>query len=128
MGQMPNEFADLLAAYPPEVRSLTLAARELVLTSIPNATETVDVKARVVGYGFGTRYVDIVFTLILSKTGVKLGIVGGAELPDPKGLMHGAGKRHRHVQISEPSDLKKPGLKALLKTALGTWRAKYGSR
>jgi hypothetical protein len=128
MAQLSNELADLLSAYPTEVRSLALKVRELVLSSIPNAIETVDGKARVVGYGYGTRYVDTIFTIILSKTGVKLGIVNGVELPDPKGLMQGAGKRHRHVQISESSDLQRPGLKALLKTAVGAWHAKYGGR
>ena len=128
MAELTNELGELLAGYPAEVRSLTLKLRELILACVPKALETVDVKARVIGYGYGTRYVDTICTIILSKTGVKLGIVGGAELPDPNGLMQWAGKRHRHVQITEPSDLKKPGLKTLLKSSVAAWRARSSLR
>jgi hypothetical protein len=55
--------------------------------------------------------------IILSKSGVKLGIVNGATLPDPKGLLEGAGKRPKYVVLSAPSDLRRPGLAPLLKSA-----------
>jgi hypothetical protein len=48
----------------------------------------------------------MVCTLILSKSGVKLGLVGGAALSDPYGLLAGTGKVHRHVQLRAPEDLK----------------------
>ncbi len=70
-----------------------------------------------VGYGFGTGYKDMICTIILSKTGVKLGIVNGASLADPKGLLEGAGKRHKYVAFSATSDLRKPGIVALLASA-----------
>jgi hypothetical protein len=53
---------------------------------------------------------------------VKLGIVRGTDLPDPKRLMAGAGKVHRHVQLYSADDTKKPGLRQLLKAALTAWR------
>ena len=61
-------------------------------------------------------------TLILSQTGVKLGIPYGAAMPDPNALMRGAGKVHRHVVLQTPADLKQPGLKALIKAALAAWK------
>jgi hypothetical protein len=60
--------------------------------------------------------------LILSREGVKIGIARGAELSDPKKLMQGSGKVHRHVQLRTIADLKRPGLKPLLKAALNAWR------
>ncbi len=72
-----------------------------------------------IGYGFGAGYKDMICTIILSKAGVKLGIVGSAALPDPTRLLEGTGKRHRYVPIAEASDLKKPGLKSLLNGSRG---------
>ena len=44
-----------------------------------------------------------VCALILSKTGVKIGLFRGSELPDPKGLLRGSGKVHRHVAPRDAS-------------------------
>ena len=108
----------LLAPYPPEVRDLALAAREYLSQVLPRATEMLDVPAKLLGYGYGPGYKGMVCSLILSRTGVKLGIAYGSELPDPKQLMQGSGKVHRHVQLQAPADLKQPGLRPLLKAAL----------
>ena len=59
---------------------------------------------------------------MLSKVGVKLGIVRAADLPDPKKPLEGSGKVQRDVQFKGLSDLKKPGLKPLLKTAVAAWK------
>jgi hypothetical protein len=112
----------LLALYPPEIRVLVQSARDFVAEVLPGAEETLDVPARLLGYGYGPGYKGVVCTLLLSKTGVKLGIVRGAELPDPKGLLSGSGKVHRHVQLHTQADLKQPGLKPLLKAALAAWK------
>ena len=111
-----------LGSYPPEVRDIAQAARALVADLLPGAEETLDEAARVIGYGYGPGYNGLVCTLLLSKTGVKLGIAYGAELPDPKHLMQGNGKVHRHVPLRTPADTKRPGLKPLLKAALAAWK------
>src|SRR5262249_32979589 len=74
------------------------------------------------GYGYGPGYKGLLCTLLLSKNGIKLGISHGSELPDPKQLMQGSGKAHRHVQLRTKNDLKQPGLKLLLKAALAAWK------
>jgi hypothetical protein len=68
-----------------------------------------------------------VCTLILSRSGVKLGIVRGSELSDPKQLMRGSGKVHRHVQLNTIADLKRPGLGSLFKAALTAWHKRNKS-
>jgi hypothetical protein len=115
----------LLAPYAPEVRDLALAARSLVLEMIPNVTEGVDVKARMIGYSYGPRYVDMVCMLMPTKAGVNLGIAYAMQLPDPKKLLEGTGKLHRHVKFKSEADLERAGLKALLKAALAR-REKLG--
>jgi hypothetical protein len=111
-----------LARYPAPVQETAAAARRLLKAALPDVDETLDVSAKLLGYGYGPGYKGAVCTLIMSQNGVKLGIVRGTELPDPKRLMAGAGKVHRHVQLHSADDTKKPGLSQLLKAALTAWR------
>jgi hypothetical protein len=119
---VPVAVREVFAALPASVQELVLAARDLMLASLPDAIEIPDAKAHLVGYGYGTRYKDIVATLIVGKTGVKMGLVQGAALPDPAGLLQGAGKVHRHVDIRTAAELGRPEMAALLEAALAAWR------
>jgi len=119
---VPSDVAELLAPYPQGVKDIALAARELVAQAVPNAKETVDRSARLLGYGYGSGYKDTICTLLMSKTGVKVGIARGTELPDPHQLLQGSGKVHRHVQLRNVADVSNPGLKQLLEAALAAWR------
>ena len=121
-GTADPAFAALLASYSKGVQDTARAARQLILGLIPGAIEVVDAKTAVIGYGYGTGYKDMVCTLILSKGGVKLGLVGGASLPDPRKLLEGSGKRHRYIPLERPADLRRPGLRPLLRATLSAWR------
>src|ERR1043165_707887 len=111
-----KEFDDLLSSYPANVQEVARGLRKLILDTVPDANEMVDAPARVVGYGYGAGYKGMICTIILSKKEVKLGIVGGASLPDPNGLMEGAGKKHRYVVLKEAADLeKKKGIVELIR-------------
>ena len=120
----PAEWDALLAAYPAAVRDLAVRARDLVFSRVPEAVESVDTKAKVIGYGFGPGYDDMICTIILSKAGVKLGLVGGAKLPDPEGLLEGTGKVHRYVVLENAADVSRPGVKALLDSGIAAWKRK----
>jgi hypothetical protein len=63
-----------------------------------------------------------VCTLILSKSGVKLGFVRGGELADPRKLLTGSGKVHRYLQFRTSSDLRKAGVSELVAAALKAWQ------
>jgi hypothetical protein len=119
-----RQVDDFLARYPERVRDTARAACSLLESVLPDATESVDESAKLIGFRYGPGYKGVVCTLILSQNGVKLGIVRGAELPDPRHLLTGAGKVHRHVQLRGVADLKRPGLKQLLKDALRAWRTR----
>jgi hypothetical protein len=113
-----KDVSEFLAAYSPEVRDLVLAARIFVLEVVPDVTETVDAKARIIGYGYSQRHADFVCMLMPTKVGVNLGIAYAMQLPDPKKILEGTGKVHRHVKLKSESDLETPALRALLKAAL----------
>jgi hypothetical protein len=121
-GKRPNaipgkDAAQLLGAFAPEVRNLALATRSFVLKMIPDVIEQVDIKARIIGYGYGPRYADTVCMIMPTKAGVNLGIAYAMQLPDPKALLEGTGKLHRHVKLKSKSDLENVALSALLKAA-----------
>ena len=117
MSSDQKSFAQFFAGYPSIVGELAVALRRVIRSAIPNTFETFDEPGRVVGYAVGSGYSGLVCTIIPSKTGVKLGIVRGAELSDPQGLLEGTGKRHRYVQFHTLSDLDRGGVEELLKAA-----------
>src|SRR5262245_27223141 len=119
---MERTLTELLSAYPREVQVLAQTTRSFLLEQIPDAKEYVDAKGPYVGYGYGPGYKDLLCTVIVSKTGVKLGLVDGAKLADPRGLLEGSGSRHRYVPLKTSADLRQPGLKALVKAGLAHWR------
>ncbi len=119
---IPSDVNEFLALYPQLVRDIALAARELVRQTVPDAIETVDRSARLIGYSYGPGYKDTICTLLMSQTGVKVGIARGSELPDPARLLQGSGKVHRHVQLRTVADVANPGLKHLLEAALAAWK------
>lgn len=90
-------FEQRLASFPSEVQALAVEARQLIRRVLPEVEERVDSSAPVVGYGYGPGYRGTVCTLILSRSGVKLGLVRGNEIDDPRGLLEGSGKVHRYV-------------------------------
>ena len=112
-----DSVLEFLGEYPEAVRDLAVQLREIVRAAIPGAREELDRPGRVIGYGFGPGYSGLVCTIIPSQKGVKLGVVYGARLPDPDLLLEGPGKQHRYVVFSNANDLKKAGLKNLLRAA-----------
>lgn len=118
----PRSADQVLKPYSSDVQAIATRARELLLRSLPGSEESVDPTAAVLSYGYGPGYGDMICTLILSKSGVKLGLVGGAELSDPNHLLEGSGKKHKYVQLTAPSDLDRPGIKQLINQAHAAWQ------
>ena len=113
---------DVLQSCPPEAQVLADKARRLLLKLLPKAEETVDPTASVLSYGYGPGYRGMICTLLLSKSGVKIGFVNGTELADPAGLLEGSGKKHKYIQLKTASDLKRPGVRQLIEAAYAAWR------
>ena len=113
----PVTVQQLLATLEPEVRALALEVRKLVRAVLPRVQEVTDAGTQVIGYGYGPGYRDMVATILLSRGGVKLGLVRGAELSDPRHLLEGRGKVHRYIAFTELKQVSRPGVKSLLKAA-----------
>lgn len=123
----PRSAAQLLDAYPEHVRVLADATRRFIVHVLPDVNESADATAPLLAYSYAPGYRGMVATIILSKTGVKLGIVEGASLPDPRRLLAGSGKVHRYVPLGTAADLKRPGISALLKGASRLCRARLAA-
>ena len=122
MKQSCEDVLQFLSEYPAAVADLGRQLRDIVRAAMPDAREELDRPGRVIGYGFGPGYGGLLCTIIPSKKGVKLGVVYGARLANPHGLLEGRGKQHRYVAFAKPADLKKAGLKDLLRVAVIAWK------
>ena len=117
---------EFLANYSPEVSNLAFVVRESILRLIPNIGETVDSAARIIAYGFGPKYEDMICVIIPSVSGLKLGFYKGKELPDPNGLLSGTGKFHRHVKITATEDISSAALRQLIRAAHTAYKTRKG--
>lgn len=109
---------EFLAQYSPAVRELVLKTRALILSAYPGALEMVDPPSKIIAYGRGPKYAELVCAIAPFASHVNLMFSRGAVLPDPDELLQGSGKRARHVKIATLADLEQPGLRALLEAAI----------
>ena len=125
--QLVDQITNFLSLYEAEVYNLANSIRYYLLNNLPNINEQLDVKAKIIAYGYGSAYKDNICNILLSKTGVKLGFNRGAELPDPSGLLEGSGKVHKYIVIKAGNDIKSPALKKLLIEAIKAYKIRKSS-
>jgi hypothetical protein len=112
-----DEIEKFLKNYDSPVPELVLYTRQFIKNEISGIEERLDVKDRIIGYGFGMGYLGMICTIILSKKGVKLGFYKGSELPDPAHLLQGSGKVHKYVELKSKTEIESPALRNLLMNA-----------
>ncbi len=111
-------FEDAVAKAGDHARELAHQLRKLVASVLPGVVEVPWPRMRMASYGVGPKKKTEHFCYISAqKSNVNLGFYYGAELPDPNGLLQGAGKLLRHVKIREPKAIRSPALRRLLKAA-----------
>lgn len=111
---IPERF---FLTYTPQVADIALQARQLILSILPDAIEQVDTGNKLVGYSTSAAMEDRIFYISAHKAHANIGLLG-VDLPDPAGLMEGAGKRLRHVKLRRLEDVDRPALRALLEAAV----------
>lgn len=109
-----------LAPYSPQVSSLALALREVVLEEAPEAIESlVNGYAVAIGFSFtGKPLKDGFCHVVTYTTHVNLGFNRGAQLPDPDSILQGSGKLIRHIRIRNHEDLDRPLVRRFLRAAI----------
>ena len=120
---MTNEMTnaaltEFLEHYPAEIRALVFETRSLILSVIPNAVELVDPPSKIIAYGLGQKYADLICAIAPYAKYINLIFSKGATLPDPGQRLQGTGKRARHIKIHAEADIQDPSTRTLLEEAL----------
>lgn len=115
----PAALIKFLRPYDPEIRKLALQLRALVLAEMAPCYENIydAYSAVAIGYGTSGRLRDGIVHIAVYTKHVNLGFNDGATLPDPKGILEGAGNRIRHLTIKSADDLARPELRAYIRRA-----------
>jgi hypothetical protein len=104
----------------PKVQKLMRSVRAAVRKRFPTAHELAyDYSSHVViSYSPTDRAIDAIVAIAGRADGVRLYLMNGPQLPDPKGLLLGSGKQTRFVHVEAASQLTHPDLKALIAAAV----------
>ena len=112
-----TDFNDLLVNNSPGAQDLALKLRELIFALLPKAQEKI-----YTGWGVADFYLSEprgrgFMSIGPQKNYVNLYFMNGVDLPDPKKLLTGTGKKLRHIKIASEKDLGNAALKTLIKSA-----------
>jgi hypothetical protein len=113
-------IAQFLAKYTPEIATQLQAAREHVATYFPRGVELVydNYNALVFGFGPSEKASEAVVSVAGYPKWVTLFFLKGKQLPDPDGLLQGAGAQVRSIRLSPPLLLQTPSVQALIRAAI----------
>lgn len=115
---------EAVAADAPAHAATLAAIRALAHDLHPDGVETASVKERSVSWGFAGGKMACWYAYTMPhRAHVNLGFFHGVDLPDPEGLLAGTGKRLRHVKITEPAQVARPAIRALMLAAQAERRA-----
>ena len=96
----------------PALRVVVAGLKKVVKELVPGTTETAN------AWGVPTFVAQNSFAFyMVGKRHVTFGFPFATSLPDPEGLLEGAGKNMRHVKLRSVEDLEKKGLRELIVAA-----------
>lgn len=104
-------FEELIAEHLPDVQETARRLRAIVFDVLPKAVETVYLGWRIAIY----REPREVCGIQPVRGRCNFYLTDGAHLPDPEGLLQGAGKNIRHVRIVKPDAIPLAGVKQLVR-------------
>jgi len=122
---MQDNINNFLSNYSDEVRTNAQKLREMLLSTLPDIIEQVDLPAKMIAYCYGQKYSDMICVVIPSKKGLKLGFSRGVELPDPDKLLEGTGKISRYVVITSEKQIKSAAIKKLVINAFELYSQRH---
>jgi hypothetical protein len=123
MATPEEQLAGFIAKYEPQIEARVWPILEAMRARLPGAIELVydNYQFLAIGYGPGERASEAIFSIAVAPTRVSLCFLqNGASLPDPEGLLRGAGNQVRNVVLDDAATLDRPAVKALMTEALRT--------
>jgi len=115
-----RQLRSFIAKFAPADQRLFRAARAAVRRRLPTATELVydNYNFLVIGYSPTERPSDGILSVVARANRVAICLFHGARLPDPGGLLMGAGKQVRFLTLESAAALGRPDVGALLQAAI----------
>jgi hypothetical protein len=113
------QLKGFIAKFTPEHQTLIRAVRRALRARFPTAVEMVydNYNFFVIGYSPTERPSDAIVSLVAGANGVGLCFIHGAKLPDPAGVLRGAGKQTRSIHLESAAVLARPEVATLLTAA-----------
>lgn len=90
----------------------------MIMSALPDATEQVDHPSKIIAYGYGKKYADLICAIAPFKDHVNLMFSKGVDLPDPAGLLEGTGKHARHIRFDSVRSIRNKAVPILLEASL----------
>ena len=112
------QFAVFLSRFPPEIVALVKRCLPKLRRAFPGSYQLVYdySNSLVVAFGMSERGYEAIVALAIFPSAVRLYF--DKSLPDPKGLLEGAGAKVRSVTLKTASDLDHGDIQALVKAAI----------
>jgi hypothetical protein len=109
-----------LDAFTPEVADIARKALAKLRKQLPHAIELVydNYNALACGFSPTERASDGIFSVAVYPQHANFFFLQGAKLPDPEGLLQGAGSRVRHIRLENEKTLDRADVKAMMATAI----------
>ena len=116
-----SELRSYIDRLGPKDQKLMRSVRAAVRKRFPTAHELAyDYGSHVViSYSSTDRAIDSIVAIAGRADGVRLYLMHGPELPDPKGLLLGSGRQTRFVQVEAATQLAHRDVKTLIAAAVG---------
>ena len=115
-----SQLNAMIARFDPAIQKVVRQARTKLRKRLPAAVEVVydNYNALAIGYGSSEKKGDLIVSLAVYARGVNLYFIYGVALPDPRGLLQGAGNQGRFVRLESASMLDRREIDDLLKAAI----------
>jgi hypothetical protein len=126
MTQEDVQLRTFIDRFTPEIAARGSAIIHRLRARLPNALLLVydNYNALAVGFAPAERASEAILSVALYPRWVSLFFLQGAALPDPAGLLRGAGNVVRHIVLASPEDLDRPAISALIEAQLAAARVK----
>ena len=114
------QLRSLIAKFAPKDQKLIRSVRSAVRKRLPSANELLyDYESFfVIGYSPTDRPTDGIVSIAARADGVRLYLMQGPQLPDPKKLLMGSGKQTRFIRVEAAGQLAHPDVEALIAAAI----------
>jgi hypothetical protein len=114
------QLRSLIEKLDPKDQKLIRSVRSAVRKRLPTANELLyDYKSFfVIGYSPTDRPTDGIVSIAARADGVRLYLMHGPQLPDPKKLLMGSGKQTRFIRVEAARQLAHPDVEALIAAAI----------